>query len=194
MINFDSNAWYKLTESRVDFNTTLQESGAAVFLAPAAAGGVENWQLFQLDNGNFQIRNRNVGLERQLATCYIPDETDPSRTRPCLLPAVGDDTQKWLINPWGDGTYYLVNVANGSSYYLDGHPNSLLFMSSTIAEQPKQPGQHWEFSSVAAINDGAYSSTVTTLVSLGYRDFRPYTKLINASQVQRPSPQSQSQP
>jgi hypothetical protein len=79
-----------------------------------------------------------------------------------MLPSSGDDSQKWRIDSWGDGTFKFVNVANGSNYNMDCHPGNPLFMSSQTAATPKQPAQHWEFSSIAAIDDGAYSTTVST--------------------------------
>lgn len=131
MSTFHSNAWYQVTDSRVGFNKSLQVEGIDPFIA--GRGGYEYWQLFPLDDGNFQIHNRFLGVRKSLAACYNAAETDPTHTRPCLLPAVRDDTQKWSINPWGDGTYYLINIANGSGCHLDWHTaDNSLFMSSTV--------------------------------------------------------------
>ena len=40
-----------------------------------------------------------------------------------------------------------------------------LFMSPTTAETPKQPAQHWEFSSIGVVDDGVYSTSVTPVSS-----------------------------
>jgi len=75
--------------------------------------------------------------------------------------ASGDKSQLWQIEAWGDGTWRFVNVGNGSNYNMDCHPGDPMFMSSVTAAVPNQPAQHWEFSSLAEINDGAYSTTIT---------------------------------
>jgi Ricin-type beta-trefoil lectin domain-like len=163
MTAFDGNAWYQITESRVDFNSSLQILGQGLFFS-GQCGTCTNqkWQM-QLDSsGQYQLKNSASGVSKQLSVCYTPAETDSSKTQPCMLPSSGDDSQKWRVDPWGDGTFKFVNVGNGSKYNMDCHPGNPLFMSSQTAATPKQPAQHWEFSSIGVINDGAYSTTVST--------------------------------
>lgn len=157
----DGNVWYQLTETRVDFNSSLQQAGNGVVMAAAGPKTLEFWQLFPIGSGLYQIRNRNTGVNKQLATCYNAQEQDPSNTQPCLEPSSGDQSQLWNITQWGDGTFKFVNVGNGSNYNMDCHPGNPMFMASEIAAVPRQPAQHWEFSSLSQINDGAYSTTIT---------------------------------
>ena len=70
-----------------------------------------------------------------------------------MQPAGGDDSQKWDIEPWGDGSYMFVDVKNGSGYRMDCHPGNPLFTSFETTGTP-EPAQHWLFSSLAAINGG----------------------------------------
>jgi hypothetical protein len=49
----------------------------------------------------------------------------------------------WSISPWGDGTFYLTNAANGTGWHLQDNSNSLLEMSSDIAAP--QSGQRFTF-------------------------------------------------
>jgi len=163
MAVFDPNFWYQITESRVGFNSSLQNNDAAVFFAKADREALQYWQLLPAQDGNFQIRNRAQGLHKQLSTCYVTEETDASRTRPCMLPATGADAQKWAIDAWDDGTYKMINVANGTGYYMDCHPGNPLFMSSDVDNSPPQPAQHWMFTSIGVINDGGYSTTISSV-------------------------------
>jgi len=78
-----------------------------------------------------------------------------------MQPASGDDSQLWQIEAWGDGSWRFVNVGNGSDYNMDCHPGDPMFMSNTTAALPKQPAQHWLFSSLSDINDGAFSTMIT---------------------------------
>jgi hypothetical protein len=169
MATIDGNAWYQIIESRVDFKSSLQSSGAqGIFFATECGTCVgQKWQIQVVSDGQYQLRNSVTGIKRQLGVCYTQSETDASKTQPCMLPASGDDSQKWRIDPWGDGTFKFVNVGNGTNFNMDCHPGNPLFMSSQIAETPKQPAQHWSFSSIGAVEDGAYStSVITTTVSI----------------------------
>jgi Ricin-type beta-trefoil lectin domain-like len=119
---FDSDAWYQVTESRVDFNSSLQVAGTGLVMAAAGPKTYQFWQIFYLGNGTYSLRNKQNGLHQQLGTCYAAAETDPSRTQPCMRDSAGDDSQKWTITQWGDGTYKLINNGNGTGLNLDCHP------------------------------------------------------------------------
>lgn len=150
-----------MTETRVDFNSSLQIAGDALVMASAGPKTNQYWQIFPVSDSHYQIRNQASGVNKQLATCYNPQEADASQTQPCMQPASGAQSQLWIVNTWGDGTYRFVNVGNGSGYNMDCHPGNPMFMSSNTALVPRQPAQHWEFSSLRTINDGAYSTTIT---------------------------------
>jgi hypothetical protein len=160
--NFDNNAWYQITESRVDFNSSLQvvqNSESALVMAAAGQNTLEYWQIFPLKNGSAIIRNKALGVGRQLGVCNTPTESDSSKTRPCMVNTSDVASQKWDISTWSsDSALKLVNVGNGTNYNMDCHQGNPLFMSSTTAENPKQPAQHWLFSSIAVINDQTYST------------------------------------
>lgn len=83
----------------------------------------------------------------------------------------------WDIADWGDETLRFVNVANGTDYVLDVHPGNPVFLNDDIEtdEESYQPAQHWLITSVDAINDGAYSTTFTS-VCTNPRHSKPYMK------------------
>ncbi|KAK9367411.1 hypothetical protein V1509DRAFT_610664 [Lipomyces kononenkoae] len=99
----------------------------------------------QNDNGSWL----NLGV-------YVDEaDIDPDNTRPILESGVyEDESQQWNISAWGDGTYYITNVGNGSSLNLDVHADGIqLFMSSNT--NGSHLGQHWSFNSVDAISSSA---------------------------------------
>jgi Ricin-type beta-trefoil lectin domain-like len=166
MTQIDSNVWYMLTETRVDFNSSFQYNGNGLFFAARVqtSDSGQLWQFLSIPDGQWQIRNIGSAINQQLATCYVASEVSDSKTQPCMQPSSNNPSQKWIIDSWGDGTYKFMNVGNGSGYNMDVHPGNPPFMSDQIATTPNQPAQHWEFSSIRDVNDGAYS---TTFVSIG---------------------------
>jgi hypothetical protein len=57
---------------------------------------------------------------------------------------LADNSMFWTITPWGDGTFFLANAANGTDWHLQVKSNSLLSMSSNITAP--QSGQRFSFS------------------------------------------------
>ncbi|UNI13966.1 hypothetical protein JDV02_000652 [Purpureocillium takamizusanense] len=178
--DLDPNAWYHLTEARVDdydkkkFGGMLQIDGKGVFYVFGADKG-QYFQFQPVDNkpGRYAIRASKTAINRQLGVCRVEAETDSDKTRPCMLAPDGSDVQKWDVASWGGGggdgnnnnnnknsnsTYRLVNVANGTGYHLDVHPGSAVFLSSNIDTAVYQPAQHWLMTSAKPVNDGAYST------------------------------------
>ncbi|PWI68102.1 hypothetical protein PCL_02503 [Purpureocillium lilacinum] len=177
--NLDPNAWYHLTEGRVDdydkknFGGMLQIDGKGVFYVFAADKN-QYFQFQPVDDkpGRYQIRASKTAINRQLGVCRVEAETDSDKTRPCMLAPDGSDVQKWDVANWGNNTYRFVNVHNGTGYHLDVHPGSAVFLSSNIDTKVYQPAQHWLMTSAKAVNDGAYSTVfsdvpVSTITSGG---------------------------
>jgi hypothetical protein len=161
MAQLDSNTWYQLTETRVDFNSALQFDGGSSLLMGAAKTDVNEWWQFQpLDNNQWQVRNKQSYVSKQLGTCYSADEVTDTKTRPCMVNSNYTDlSQRWNISVWSDGTLKFANVGNGTGYNMDCHPDNPMFMSDATAETPNQPAQHWELKSIGIVNDGTFSTT-----------------------------------
>lgn len=157
--SIDSNVWYAVTESRVNFTSSMQWKGNAISFQNEGDISNEYWQFFKLDNGNWNIRNQAAGTSRQLGAYYSAAETATSKTRVGIMNAVASDSQEWTIDSsWNDGTYRIKNVGNGTNYNLDVHVGTPVFMSDVVAAEPKQVAQHWMISSKIDINDGSFST------------------------------------
>jgi hypothetical protein len=117
----DGNTWYWMTETRVNFTSALFSGGDGVlfFGANNTANNGMYWQIYPLPGGNFQFRNRISNTLKQLGACYIPAEISESKTQPCMNASNAAAAQKWTIEPWGDGSYKIQNVANGTGLNLD---------------------------------------------------------------------------
>jgi hypothetical protein len=156
----DSNVWYAMTETRVNWTSSLQFTTGLVF-ATESDVTKEYWQLYHLPNGNWALRNQAAGIAKQLGTCYVSTEIAPSKTQACMVLSENVTSQEWTIDTsWNDGTYRLQNVANGTGYNLDVHPGTPVFLSNVLDASPNQPAQHWLLSSKLDINDGAYSTAI----------------------------------
>ncbi|KAL0943710.1 transmembrane alpha-helix domain-containing protein [Colletotrichum truncatum] len=177
MADLDPNAWYRLSETRVDNSTgpfalNLQlRTGTGLRVHPISDGKAA-WQFQPYGGvkGRYFMRLDQVGVKQQLAVCHDPTEPTSGNTVACMQDSATVDSQLWDVSDFGSGTFKFVNVGNGSSYVLDVHPNSNLFMSSEIEGSPsvaeKQPAQHWVMSSISAVNDGAYSTIYSSNVAV----------------------------
>ncbi|CAH0048988.1 unnamed protein product [Clonostachys solani] len=171
--DFDSNAWYQLTEERVDnygstsFGSSLTVDTTSGFLSMQAANK-NYFQFLPVDNvkGRYAIRNSMTGIRKQLSVCYVEDEIADGKTQPCFVTSNGADEQKWDVSDWGNKTYSFLrftNKLNGTDYYLDCHKGNPPFMSNQIDTSVYQPAQRWLYRSREAINDGGFSTTFTNL-------------------------------
>jgi hypothetical protein len=167
MAAFNPNAWYQISEGRVD-NTTaplrsnLQINNNTLYVWSKVA---QAWQLMPVDGikGRYLLRLNVTGVKSQLSSCYQRDEVHPAKTSACMRDTRSvDDAQKWEISSWGDGTFKMSNVANGTNaFVLDVHPGNPLFMNDQVevtGGTVKQPAQHWIITSERAVDDGAYST------------------------------------
>ncbi|KJZ70161.1 hypothetical protein HIM_10445 [Hirsutella minnesotensis 3608] len=167
MTEIDPNAWYHVTESRVD-NYTKPEFGAMLqisgdVLTVWGKNADQYWQFQPVDNipGRYALRNSRTKLKKQLSVCFREDEISDSMTQPCMEQSSGVSRQKWDIAHFGNRTYRFINVHNGTEYWLDCHIGSPVFMSSNTDTAVRQPAQHWLMTSRAQVNDGAYSTVFT---------------------------------
>ncbi|KAK2027265.1 hypothetical protein LX32DRAFT_694961 [Colletotrichum zoysiae] len=178
MAELDPNAWYRLSETRVDnstgpftLNLILRDVGLRVH---PMTDGTAAWQFqpFGDVKGRYLMRLDQAGVKQQLGVCYDPTEPAVGATVACLQDSSVNDSQIWEISPWSgrSGEYKFVNVANGTSYALDVHPKANLFMNKDVdgsaGVAATQPAQHWVISSVSPVNDGAYSTIYSANVAV----------------------------
>ncbi|UQC76591.1 transmembrane alpha-helix domain-containing protein [Colletotrichum lupini] len=168
--SLDSNTWYLLSDARVT-NVTgpimgcLQQTSEGLRTYSCDDKETMAWQ-FQPANstkGRYLIRSNATGVRLQLSACWDPAETANGHTAVCMRRTTSEDSQMWDILDWGDGTFDLFNAANGSSYIVDRHAGSGVFMSDQIAGSTGSnsvdvPGQRWIIRGDRAVNDPAYST------------------------------------
>lgn len=168
--NLNPNAWYHLSETRVDnytkphFGAMLQENDIGLFVYGTSAK--QYWQFQPLGKpGHYAIRGSKSQINKQLSVCRITEEVDENRTRPCMQPPSGAREQRWFVFERANDTLGFYNIKNGTQFFLDVHPGSFVFLSSNIKTTVYQPAQHWVFTSHKAVDDGAYSTTFTDVSS-----------------------------
>ncbi|RSM08918.1 hypothetical protein CEP52_004379 [Fusarium oligoseptatum] len=141
----DPNVWYQLTEAAVDdyegdFVSSLQPVAQDDDLHVWPAKGINAfWQFQPIGDkpGRYAIRCSKTTTQKQLSICYRPDVKD--------------------VASWGaNDTYRLINVKNGTDYYLDCVPNGPVFLSPN--HEGYQSRQHWLMTSVKDVDDAAYST------------------------------------
>ena len=165
MASFDPNVWYQVTESNVGFGSVLTNWGNNVtgFQYWNSSDDAQYWQIMmtQDDSSVYAFRNKASGTLLALGVAFEPQEVDSSHTQPRLQPInLTENGQKWTFGGFGNNTFYIVNVENGSSYHLDVHPGNPVYMSSQTSAEPYDPRQHWEFQSISEIDDTRWSQTL----------------------------------
>lgn len=125
------------------------------------------WQIFPFNSSVYVMRTRGSGPLAFMSAQAALNETTPGHTIPSLRHyTITDDSRYWQISPWGDGTFYLTNLANGTAWHLTNKPTSLMAMSSNITAP--QDGQRFTFNALGAINDGKYSTVAVCVASFTF--------------------------
>ncbi len=162
---FDPNMWYQLWTGNNDaqsyVGTVLYANsgtfGATYFNTTDNNANNQKWQIFQLNSTSWIMRSADGGPNAYQASEFVAAETTQGQTRPCM--ARGDVAGAgafWTFTLWGDGTYYLTNAANGTSYHLNRKDTGTMAMSPNITAP--QDGQRWQWKTISAINDAKYST------------------------------------
>jgi hypothetical protein len=162
---FDENVWYQISEGRVDVGGQPLAKNL-VFFGPPDGLRVENndkswWQFLPVDDkeNRYQMRTLKAGANFNLGVCFIKEEIHPAKTRLCMRPAdkTADD-QKWEVFEWEDGTTgkRIINVSNGTDWYLDVHAGNPPFINDDIDTSVLKPAQRWLVSSVSAVDEPGF--------------------------------------
>ncbi|KAK5989881.1 hypothetical protein PT974_08143 [Cladobotryum mycophilum] len=164
--SLDPNAWYHVTEGRVDNITSSKLTSMLQITAdgtPAvwAAANIDQYWQFQPTGdkpGRYQLRCTKTKIDKQLSVCFTTAEVTTGHTRPCMASSSGDDAQRWDVADWGDGSFRIVNVGNGTDYVMDVHKGNPPYMSSNLRTDIAQPAQHWIMTSHAKVDEAGYST------------------------------------
>ena len=163
MANLDPNQWYQVT---VKSGTGVSMGGSSLFdhglgtvyfIDTNTTLPTERWQFFPYNSTTYTIRCQDTGPDGYLGTAYSANETTPGQTRPEMMNyTLTDSSMYWQITPWGDGTFYLINLANGTAWHLEVNPDTLMAMNSNFTKP--QDGGSFSFTKLAPINNSAYST------------------------------------
>ncbi|MEV6006919.1 RICIN domain-containing protein [Streptomyces sp. NPDC051976] len=123
--------------------------GAPVIQWKPTGGANQEWSLTQTSSGAYTVRSANSGL------CL--DIPAPNATPPQLVTNTcnGSGGQQWRIQPVGEGTYALANVANG---LLADDSGASMAEGTEIIQWPSNNGanQHWRLTQLTRV--GAYTA------------------------------------
>ncbi|KAG0646395.1 hypothetical protein D0Z07_7648 [Hyphodiscus hymeniophilus] len=160
MANFDTNSWYHLGARKSSLaGTGLYDHGkGAVFATGTNASDPQQlWQFFPYNSTYYVLRTKASGQFGYMSAAAGANETTPGDTVPTMLNVtLADDSMFWTISPWGDGTFYFTNAANGTAWHLNVKPNGLLSMNSNITAP--QTGQRFSYTQAGSIDNAAFSS------------------------------------
>lgn len=174
MANFDTNRYYQLVTGKGGTGgsggqsmdgTSLynQGKGAVFFQNTNTTDSGQQWQIFPFNSSVYVLRTQASGSEGYMGVALNQNEDTPGKTVPIMVSAVqADDSMFWNISPWGDGTFYFTNAANGTAWHLTVKSNSLMAMTSNISVQ--QDAQSFSFLQLGTIDDSSYSSVVVCSV------------------------------
>ncbi|KAG4432098.1 hypothetical protein IFR05_012427 [Cadophora sp. M221] len=171
MANFASDHWHQIYIGNSDgagqslagtslYNNSL--TGAVFFSETNTTSNAEQlWQLYPFNSTYYVLRSKSSGPLGYLTVKRAPEENTPGRTVPLMTNAsLADDSMFWQVEPWGDGTFFFTNAANGSAWHLQLKPNSLMAMSSNITAPPRD-GQRFSFKQLGQIQNTNFSTVVT---------------------------------
>jgi hypothetical protein len=166
---FDPNQWYHVYYDEdnttalmgsVLYNKTTQ-SGTTFFQEYDRSNPdpAHHWQFYKVsaDSDFYAMRTKASGGEGFLGTKISETEETQGNIVPYMIRGnISDDSVYWNVSIWGDGTFYLTNKANKTDWHLTRKGNSLAAMTSNITGD--QPGQHFLFDRISAINDERFST------------------------------------
>jgi len=115
----------------------------------------------------FQLNLLRPAIQRlwsnRLSHSQLPNPGRHTRkTVPLMTNAsISDNSRFWQIEPWGDGSFFLSNAANGTEWHLEKKPNSLMAMSSNITAP--QDGQRFSFKQLGQIQNGEFTTVAVCI-------------------------------
>lgn len=170
----DTNQWYQLY---VNGNKKEALLGTSLYTGSGTKGAVffnttnttlpgQRWQILPVtvnDTTAYALRCKDGGENGFMGAGFVANEETDGHTRPQMFRGdVADNGVYWTFGSWGDGTWWLSNGANTTSYHLNKKANGLLALSSNISAP--QNGQRWNYTPIARIDDAKFSSVNVSLL------------------------------
>jgi len=170
MANLDPNTWYQVynNDSGPAYGLFVAFPNpppyGAVFLSPFNQTSTnQQWQILHApgQSGPYLLRSSYLGPNYFMgvtAQTGISCGANGCNTVPDMVPTnLTDNSTQWTFGPWQDGSFYMWNAANGTSFLMNIQPDRILLkMDSDI--NSNLSGEQWSFSSIAPINDTAFAT------------------------------------
>jgi hypothetical protein len=165
MANFDNNYWYQMvlkSSNTLSFASSAlsKGSGSVFFQITNTSHPAQKWQVYGAPNNTYVFRSSEGGPRGYLTAHGSPVDkstVNSGNTVPTLsVITMADDSMYWSIQPWGDGSFWMTNQANGSNWHLEKETTGLMTMSSNITKP--QSGQSFEFKQLDKIDNAKYST------------------------------------
>jgi hypothetical protein len=168
MASLDVNTWYAVFHQPSNQSIVFQlipdnNNGSLTMLAPDPNSLNWYWQILAFGS-YYYFRNRALGVSKQLDVWQNFEDTDPDNTHPIMADTnVNAPGQQWQMTDTSEnGYWFLTTVANGTNAHLDVHNLYPEPFFDTVAEN--NIGEYWSFSSIAPINDVAFSTGISTTI------------------------------
>ncbi|KAG4414319.1 hypothetical protein IFR04_012565 [Cadophora malorum] len=169
MANFASDHWHQIyigdspDGGQSASGTSLYKNsltGAIFFTETNTTKPQQLWQLYPFNSTYYALRSKDSGPTGYLTVNFQTQEDTPGKTVPLMTNAsISDNSRFWQIEPWGDGSFFLSNAANGTEWHLEKKPKSLMAMSSNITAP--QDGQRFSFKQLGQIQNGEFTTVAT---------------------------------
>ncbi|KAL5443591.1 hypothetical protein PMIN07_001150 [Paraphaeosphaeria minitans] len=144
------------------YNRTTQ-SGTTFFQNFDQKEPAHQWQFYPVEDSKFYLlRTKASGVDGFLGTKFAPNSDTPGKTVPRMIRAdVSDDSIYWNVGTFPDGTFFLSNKANKTTYQLTRNDdNPLVSMTSKTDASLNLPGQHLSFDTISAIENEKFSTVL----------------------------------
>ena len=169
-VPFTNEAWYVLYTEPPNGGNNLGTSstigsaeGASTYSVVKTANSsdlCQRWQFFPRNEEHvYLMRNACLGPDIFLQAYWDNLSNSAWTTGVHMARASGGDATSWFMQPWGDGFFKIMNVANGSDWEMDIKENTTPFMTSNLTEG--RIGQHWYYTSVASVTDQGFLTVST---------------------------------
>jgi hypothetical protein len=164
--NLDKSFWYQVTLESSEVLSLASTgygktgTGSAFFQVTNKTSPNQLWQLWSAKDSTYVLRSQESGPEGYL-TAHVGKENVKGENTGNTLPGISvytlaDESMYWTISPWGDGSSFMTNGANGTDWHLEKETTGLMTMSSN--KTAPQPGQSFIFKPLKKINDKKYST------------------------------------
>ena len=183
MANFNSNQWYQLNVIAATSDLSMDGSilydhgkGSVFFQNTNTTLPGQQWQIYTFNSSTYVLRTKDSGHDGYLGVAVTYNGTTAGNTVPEMHNhTLSDNSMFWQITPWGDGTFFFTNSANGTAWHLDVLPSALMAMSSNITAP--QDSQRYSFTTLGAINDEAFSTVDVGNLNIDIISYSPLTPI-----------------